>query len=49
VENLIEELTADGFEVVASVDDWEGDDDHYCVAFRKANGTDLFSLRTKGE
>ena len=37
MQDLIEEVTADGFEVVARFDDWEGDGDHYCVVFRKAS------------
>lgn len=35
VTDLIEELTSDGFEVVDRFDDWEGDDDHYCVVFKE--------------
>jgi precorrin-6B methylase 2 len=33
-DDLIEEMIADGFEVVARFDEWEGDDDHFCVVFK---------------
>lgn len=33
-EELIRELTSDGFEVVHQVEDWNGDEDRYCVVFR---------------
>lgn len=32
---LIDEMTADGFEVVTRLDDWNGDKDRYCVVFRR--------------
>lgn len=35
IEDLVEEMTSDGFAVVTRFEDWEGDDDHYCVVFRK--------------
>ena len=34
VEDVIQEMTDDGFEVVAQHDDWNGDDDRFCVVFR---------------
>ena len=34
VEDMIQEMTDDGFEVVAQHDDWNGDDDRFCVVFR---------------
>ena len=34
-EDLISELTTDGFEVVDRVEDWNGDGDRYCVVFRE--------------
>ena len=34
VEDVIREMTDDGFEVVDQYDDWNGDDDRYCVVFR---------------
>ena len=37
-EDLVREMTADGFEVVARHDDWTGDGDRYCVVFRRAEG-----------
>jgi len=38
-EDLIEEMTADGFEVVTQHDEWADEDDHYCVVFRRASGS----------
>jgi tRNA A58 N-methylase Trm61 len=35
-EELVREMTADGFEVVARHADWDGDGDRYCVVFRRA-------------
>ena len=35
-EELVGEMTGDGFEVVARHPDWNGDDDRYCVVFRRA-------------
>jgi tRNA A58 N-methylase Trm61 len=35
-EDLVREMTGDGFEVVARHPDWNGDDDRYCVVFRRA-------------
>lgn len=34
-DDLIAEMTSDGFEVVARFDDWEGGDDRFCVVFRR--------------
>jgi SAM-dependent methyltransferase len=34
-EELVREMTGDGFEVVARHPDWNGDDDRYCVVFRR--------------
>jgi hypothetical protein len=36
-EDLVREMTGDGFEVVARHQDWGGRDDRYCVVFRAAN------------
>ena len=44
-EDLVREMTADGFEVVARHDDWAGDGDRYCVVFRRAEGTPSGRLR----
>jgi len=38
-EDLVREMTADGFEVVARHDDWPGDGARYCVVFRRTNGS----------
>ena len=36
MDDLVDEMTADGsFEVVTRFDDWEGDDDHFGVVFRR--------------
>jgi tRNA A58 N-methylase Trm61 len=35
-EDLVREMAADGFEVVARHADWVGDGDRYCVVFRRA-------------
>jgi ubiquinone/menaquinone biosynthesis C-methylase UbiE len=35
-EDLVREMTEDGFEVVARHPDWNGDGDRYCVVFRRA-------------
>jgi ubiquinone/menaquinone biosynthesis C-methylase UbiE len=37
-EELIAEMTSDGFEVVARHDDWSGSGDRYCVVFRRVEG-----------
>jgi hypothetical protein len=37
-EDLVREMTSDGFEVVARYDDWAGNGDRYCVVFRRADG-----------
>jgi ubiquinone/menaquinone biosynthesis C-methylase UbiE len=39
-EQLVQEMTADGFEVVSRHPDWAGSGDRYCVVFRRspANG-----------
>jgi cyclopropane fatty-acyl-phospholipid synthase-like methyltransferase len=34
-EDLIEEMTSDGFEVVEHHEDWSGSGDRYCVVFRR--------------
>jgi ubiquinone/menaquinone biosynthesis C-methylase UbiE len=34
VEDVIREMTDAGFEVVAQYDDWNGDDDRFCVVFQ---------------
>ena len=35
-DRLVEEMTADGlFEVVGRHEEWPGDEDHYCVVFRR--------------
>jgi SAM-dependent methyltransferase len=30
---LVEEMTGDGFELVARIDQWEGDDERFCMVF----------------
>ncbi len=35
-DGLIAEMVADGFEVVEQVDEWNGDEDRFCVVFRRA-------------
>jgi SAM-dependent methyltransferase len=35
-EDLVREMTGDGFEVVSRHADWNGDSDRYCVVFRRA-------------
>ena len=35
-EDLVREMTGDGFEVVAAHADWGGEGDRYCVVFRRA-------------
>jgi tRNA A58 N-methylase Trm61 len=37
-EDLVREMTGDGFEIVARHADWNGDGDRYCVVFRRAGG-----------
>ncbi len=32
-EQLLEEMTGDGFEMVARFDDWNGDDERFCMVF----------------
>lgn len=34
-EDLLREMTGDGFEVVERHDDWAGDGDRYCIVFRR--------------
>lgn len=34
-DQLVAEMTGDGFEVVGRYEDWPGDEDHYCVVFRR--------------
>jgi len=38
-EDLLREMTGDGFEVVERYHDWPGDGDRYCVVFRRAEGS----------
>jgi protein-L-isoaspartate O-methyltransferase len=38
-EDLLREMTGDGFEVVERHHDWPGDGDRYCVVFRRAEGS----------
>ena len=33
--DLVREMTSEGFEVVLREDDWNGDDDRFCVVFRR--------------
>lgn len=33
---LLEEMTGDGFELVARFDDWNGDDERFCMVFLRA-------------
>ena len=35
IEGLIAEMAEDGFEVVERIDDWPGDEDRFCVVFRR--------------
>jgi ubiquinone/menaquinone biosynthesis C-methylase UbiE len=35
-DDLVREMTADGFEVAARHSNWNGDNDRYCVVFRRA-------------
>jgi tRNA A58 N-methylase Trm61 len=35
-EDLVREMTRDGFEVVERHDDWAGDGDRYCIVFRRS-------------
>jgi hypothetical protein len=34
-------MTGDGFEIVARHPDWNGDDDRYCVVFKRAGAGPL--------
>ncbi len=34
-EELVKEMSADGFDFVARYDDWGDEEDHYCVVFRR--------------
>ena len=36
-DDLVREMTGDGFEVVARHPDWNGESDRYCVVFRRAS------------
>lgn len=36
-DDLVEEMTSDGWEVVARVEDWEGGADRFCLVFRPAS------------
>jgi hypothetical protein len=38
-EELVAEMTSDGFEVVARYDDWNGSGNRYCVVFRRTEGS----------
>ncbi len=38
-EELVAEMTSDGFEAVARYDDWNGSGNRYCVVFRRAGGS----------
>lgn len=40
IEDLIREMTGDGFEVVSRHEDWNGDEDRFCVVFRRAPAAD---------
>ena len=39
IEDLIAEMTGDGFEVVSRYDEWEGGEDRYCVVFRPVSSS----------
>ena len=39
-EELVADMTRDGFELVARHDDWGDDENHYCVVFRRSASTD---------
>lgn len=34
-DDLVAEMTGGGFELVERIDDWSGDEDYYCVLFRR--------------
>ena len=34
-EELLSDMTGDGFELVARYDDWGDDEDHFCIVFRR--------------
>lgn len=34
--DLVQEMTSDGFDLVARYDDWGSEEDHYCVVFRRS-------------
>ena len=36
-EDLVSEMTVDGFELVSRHDSWNGDDDRYCAVFRRTS------------
>lgn len=38
LEDLVAELTGDGFEVIEQFPQWPDDEDHYCVVFRETGG-----------
>ncbi len=38
-EELLSDMTGDGFELVARFDDWDDEEDHYCIVFRRAPKT----------
>jgi SAM-dependent methyltransferase len=37
-DDLVAEMTSDGFEVVERQDDWDGNGERYCVVFRRVEG-----------
>jgi SAM-dependent methyltransferase len=44
-DDLVAEMTSDGFEVVTREDDWDGSGDRYCVVFRRAEGDPVTTAR----
>lgn len=44
-EQLIAEMTGDGFELVARFDDWNGDEERYCVVFLRQLATPAEAAR----
>lgn len=38
--DLIDEMSRAGFELVERIEDWNSDEDRYCVVFRRASGDD---------
>ena len=35
-DRLLEEMTGDGFELVARFDDWDGDEERFCMVFLRS-------------